>query len=595
VCKKIKLKNYLKKVWSLLSDYSVNQIGLMMAILFISALLELLGVGMLYPIVTLLQSPKLMPGLISNSTISKFNFSQETLLIFFLGVLLLVYFVKNIFIYCANKIQFNFFAKQQTALAQRLLKIYMGKPYTFHLEVNSSELIRTITSDVSAAFSYTLIPLMYLISEVLVLVLIFMLIVALYPGAAFFTLILAVIFVFGFYGIFHKKLAAISSGTQFHSGKVTQSIQESFGGIKEIIILGKEGFFQNIFYRHNQAYISHLASSNIHGVVPRLALEVVFISIFVGVLLMLLWDQKLSDALPILAVYAAAAFRVMPSINRIIASIGSLSLGRASLDVLSRELKEGASNETPIFLNSREFKNNILVNSVKYKYVGKELNVINGVSLEIKKGEMVGFIGPSGSGKSTLIDIILGLLVPREGNVFIDGVNINDCVDSWQRQIGYISQSVYLVDDSLRSNIAFGVPENDIDDSRIQYAVRAARLDTLVKSAPNGLGTLVGERGVRISGGERQRIGIARALYHDPAVLVLDEATSALDVMTEGEINDIIRELKGSKTILIIAHRFTTIQNCDRVYCMRDGQFEFEGSYDQAMLFHNAKKSQLSI
>ena len=571
----------------MLGAASIDQIVLMVGILFFSALLELIGVGMLYPIVALLQSPKLMPEVFSSSIVARLHFSQEGLLVGLLGVLLAIYLLKNCFLYYASDIQFNFFAKQQTMLAQKLIRKYMGKTYVFHLEYNSSELIRTITSDVSATFSQTIIPLMYLISELFVLVLIFILIISLDPGAALFTITLGGIFVFGFYRFFRKKLEAISISTQFHSAKVTQSIQESFGGIKEIKILGNEEYFQNIFLLHNRAYIGEIAKSNIHAIIPRLSLEVIFIFIFVGILLILISNQQLSGALPLMAVYAAAAFRVLPSINRVISALSSLSLCRASLNLISEELA-GVENlsETNRPSGPKTFGGDISVSNIRYQYPGKPRNIIDDISLKIKKGEMVGFIGPSGSGKSTLIDIILGLLDPQAGDVFIDGVNLKLCTRDWQRKIGYISQSIFLVDDTIRRNIAMGIADEDIDDSRIQLVVEAARLSVLVESAPHGLDTLVGERGVRISGGERQRIGIARALYHDPSILILDEATSALDVITEGEINDIIRSFKGEKTILIIAHRFTTIQNCDKVFCIRSGHIEFEGSYADAMLFH---------
>lgn len=280
--------------------------------------------------------------------------------------------------------------------------------------------------------------------------------------------------------------------------------------------------------------------------------------------------------LPTLSVFVAAAFRMIPSVNKIMSSTQHIRFNSTVIDLFYDEFKSieklGTDKKDLSLLKTNEFKDCLSVKNISFQYEGSESMALSNISLDIKKGEMVGLIGQSGSGKSTLIDIITGILPPLSGYVLADGKNVHQNLRLWQNQIGYVPQSIYLTDESLRKNIAFGIPEDLIDDSVISRAIVATQLDELVKDLPQGVDTIVGERGVRLSGGQRQRIGIARALYRDPAILVLDEATSALDTETESDVMDSIKSFHGLKTIFIIAHRLSTVQNCDRIYVLRKGK-----------------------
>ena len=288
---------------------------------------------------------------------------------------------------------------------------------------------------------------------------------------------------------------------------------------------------------------------------------------------------EISGILPTLGLFAATAFRVMPSIGRVIASIQTIGYNRAFIRTVYRDLQLPRPDEsevvTPMHLGS-----GVALRGVSFRYANAHRQALDGVSIEVARGEAVGIIGSSGAGKSTLVDVLLGLLAPSSGSIDVDGQSIALNVRGWQRLIGYVPQSIYLIDDTIRKNVAFGVPERDIDDLAVQRALHAAQLDEFVQSLPSGIDTIVGERGVRLSGGQRQRIGIARALYHDPEVLVLDEATSSLDTETERGVMDAVRDLLGSKTIIIVAHRVSTVSYCSRVYRMEDGRVVGSGSPD---------------
>jgi ABC-type multidrug transport system fused ATPase/permease subunit len=288
---------------------------------------------------------------------------------------------------------------------------------------------------------------------------------------------------------------------------------------------------------------------------------------------------EMASIVPTLALFAAAAFRLMPSVNRVLTAMQTLRYGLPVIDTLYEELKLEVPDAIDDFSEvSPGFRQEIRLNEVSYTYQGALSPALNGLALSIKVGEFVGFIGSSGSGKSTLVDIVLGLLPCDSGRIEVDGQDIQENMRAWQNQIGYVPQAIYLTDDTLRRNVAFGLPNEQIDDVAVQKAIKAAQLEEFVATLPEGLETVVGERGVRLSGGQRQRIGIARALYHDPSVLVLDEATSALDTATESGVMKAVNALQGSKTIIMVAHRLSTVEHCDRLYKLEQGRIVGEGT-----------------
>jgi ABC-type multidrug transport system fused ATPase/permease subunit len=356
-------------------------------------------------------------------------------------------------------------------------------------------------------------------------------------------------------------------------------LQQGLGGAKDVKLLGRELDFLNQYQTHNvsSARISeHRATLQ---ALPRLWLELLAVTGLAALVLIMVEQGKpLDSLLPTIGLFAAAAFRLMPSINRVMAALQSVRFSGTVIDTIDDELRlvdgqrcQGSTTALPLNVA-------LTLDNIVFQYPSAEKPSLGGVSLSIPKGTSVGFIGGSGAGKSTLVDIILGLLSPDSGTVAVDGVDIADNLRGWQNQIGYVPQAIFLTDDTLRRNIAFGLANEQIDESAVNRALELAQLEQFVKDLPLGLDTIVGERGIRLSGGQRQRIGIARALYHDPAVLVLDEATSSLDTTTESGVMDAVRALRGDKTLLIVAHRLSTVESCDQLYRFENGKIVQQGS-----------------
>jgi ABC-type bacteriocin/lantibiotic exporter with double-glycine peptidase domain len=386
----------------------------------------------------------------------------------------------------------------------------------------------------------------------------------------------------GFLGIssfiFHRltrnKLLNWGESRQFIEGKTNQHLLQGLGGVKDLKILGREDNFIHQFNVHNTNRAKITTKQYTLLQIPRLYLEFLAVLGMAGLIMVMVWQQKPLDLiLPTLGIFVAAAFRMIPSVNRIMGSMQAIRYSRPVVNILYDEfyLIRNTKEATPS-LNRLAFKNELVVNNLNFSYPNVTAKALENVMVTIKKGESVGFVGSSGSGKSTLVDNILGLLTPDSGNISLDGVDIEHNLREWQNQIGYVPQSIYLTDDSLLHNVAFGISPEDIDMNDVQQAIKAAQLDEFIEGLPEGIHTMVGERGVRLSGGQRQRIGIARALYHDPHVLVLDEATSSLDSDTEQAVMDAVNLLHGEKTILIVAHRLTTLKNCDRIYKLEKGK-----------------------
>jgi len=390
---------------------------------------------------------------------------------------------------------------------------------------------------------------------------------------------------FLFYRVFQTQLYKAGKNRQYYSGLVIQDINQGLGGVKEAKILGREPFFLSRHRIHRKELVRSLESVQIIQQLPRLYFETLAVFALLSVILVtLLQGMKGPEILPTLALFAASAFRLIPSLNRVISSLNKIRFGTHALDMIVHEFRSLEEEKNLLWQQTGvipALTDQLSLKNITYAYPNTEEKVLSNICLEIPKGTSVGFVGSSGAGKTTLIDIILGLLTPTEGTVLVDGVDIQNGLSAWQKQIGYIPQDIYLCDDTLRGNIAFGIPEKEISETQVSQAVQSAQLQAFIEKLPQGLDTVVGERGVRLSGGQRQRVGIARSLYHNPQVLVMDEATAALDNETEAEIMKAIEKLSGEKTLIMIAHRLTTVKNCDCLYFLEGGKIRAQGTYEQ--------------
>jgi ABC-type multidrug transport system fused ATPase/permease subunit len=430
-------------------------------------------------------------------------------------------------------------------------------------------------------FADVIISTLTMTTELLVLLGISTLLLAVEPVGT----LIAVFLLGGAAWTFHyatrDRIVRWGKSRQLHDGLRLQHLQQGLGGAKDAKLLGRESNFLDQYRVHNtqSARVGQFQATL--QMLPRLWLELLaVVGLATLVITMLAQGRGPTTIVPTLGLFAAAAFRLMPSVNRTLGALQGLRYSLPAVNTLHDELRlamaEPAGGEQRQGTAIPVFQTDICLANVSYTYPSAAVPAVDDLNLRIRKGESVGFVGPSGSGKSTLVDVILGLLTPSAGRVLVDGENIQTNLRAWQDQIGYVPQSIYLTDDTLRRNVAFGLPNEAIDNDAVGRAIRAAQLHEFAAGLPQGLETLVGERGIRLSGGQRQRIGIARALYHDPAVLVLDEATSALDTATERGVMEAVTALRGNKTILIVAHRLSTVANCDRLYRLEQGRIVAE-------------------
>lgn len=568
------------RIWGLLTRSEKRSAGFLFCLMTVAMILETIGVGVVIPAMgVLMQSdlghtyPALQPILHSLG-----NPSQENLIIGGMLLLVAVYFVKTLFLAVLAWRQTHFSFKIQTRLSLDLFATYLRQPYTFHLQRNSAHLIRNVTGEVTMFAGSAIQPSMILLTESMVLVGLFVLLLVIEPVGALIVMLVLGIAGAGFHFITRNRIAHWGKMRQRHDVLLHQDLQQGLGGVKDAKLLGREREFLRQYELHNGMSARMGLMQGTLQLLPRLWLELLAVSgLAILVISMLMQGRPVDIILPTLGLFAAAAFRLMPSVNRLLGAVQALRFGLPVIETLHKELnlpvcQTIASDATRVFSDALELKD------ISFSYQDASHAAIQHMSIFVKRGESIGFIGSSGSGKSTLIDILLGLLTPDAGTVLLDGQDIEKNLRNWQNQIGYVSQSIFLTDDTLRRNVAFGLAEQEIDNAAVERAIRAAQLDEFVRELPEGVETVVGERGVRLSGGQRQRIGIARALYHDPAVLVLDEATSALDTATEIEVMQAVNALAGHKTIFIVAHRLSTVAHCDRLYRLSKGRIVEEGT-----------------
>lgn len=565
-----------KKIWQILSSNDRSYAFILFIYMLIGMILEILGVGLVIPLIALLMQSDLVDKYPEVEPILNFfgNPSQTLLITYSMIGLVIVYFVKNLFLAFLVWKQKYFSYRVRTDLGHRLFSNYLYQPYAFHLDHNSAQLIRNISGEVSIFISYGVNSSLTIATELLVIFGILSMLIFIEPLGAIIVILSVAMFSMIFYWLIRLKIIKWGKERQYHDGMIIQSLQQGLGGVKDTKVIGCEESFIDGYDFNNKRSSKIAQWEQTLQSLPRLWIEQVSI---IGLVILVLSLNKsigsnTTSILPILGLFGAAAFRLMPSLSRVISSVQAFQFSQPVINKLEEEIKLKGKVQTDI--DSRKalkFKNIIKLKNINFTYPSSKKKILHDISITIKHNQSIGFVGKSGSGKSTIVDILLGLLIPDSGEVTVDEIDISDNIKGWRNQIGYVPQSVFLTDASLKNNIAFGDKDEDIDLKAVMSSIKSAQLEEFVDNQPEGLEVNIGERGVRLSGGQRQRIGIARALYRNPSVLILDEATSSLDLKTERNFMKTIDTLHGKRTIIIVAHRLSTIENCDRVYQLDNG------------------------
>lgn len=582
------MHNLFRRVWDLLTPTERRRALVLLALMVAGMLLEMVGIGLVLPFIALLATDDALTRWewLAAVHLAIGSPGKGVLILVAMAALTLAFLVKNAVLALMTWKQMRLAFAVQARLSEQLFDAYLRRPYVFHLQHNSAELLRNVISETSLLTNFVLIPGTVLISESAVLFGAVILLFVIEPAGALATgLVLAGAGVL-FLRLVRNRSSRWASERQHYDGLRLQHAQQGLAASKDLKLLGREAQFIREFERHSGAAANASRKQMTVLQMPRLFLEVLAIVGLTALLFVMLGTGRAPEALlPTVGLFAAAAFRLMPSAIRVISAAQSLRYGLPVVDALGAELARlGHAVAEP---SQRErlapLAGSIEVVSLRYAFPGAARRAIDDVSFEIPRGRAIGIVGSSGAGKSTLVDLFLGLLEPESGSIRVDGQDIRGNLRAWQDQIGYVPQSIYLTDDSIRSNVALGVAPELIDDAQVRAALTAAQLKEFVQGLPDGIETSVGERGVRLSGGQRQRIGIARALYHQPSILVLDEATSSLDPETEEGVMRAVEALHGEKTLVIVAHRLTTVAYCDHIYRLDAGRLVAHGP-PQAML-----------
>ena len=564
----------------MLDKGQLRRLMLVLSGTLVGSMIEMIGIGSIPAFVGLLVDPHRIFSALPDGPATDWmrGLEQSNLILYGAALLAGLFLLKNVYLTILTYAETHLIQNILASVSNRLFQFYLNSPYTFHLQRNPAELIRNLTDEIIHAMDF-LKGGVRLVREGLVLMVIVILMMLVDPLVSLSMLGLLGLASGVFYLGVKGALTRRGQLCQDHLSRQMQIVNQSLGAIKEAKLLGCEPYLVRLFGREVRGLCYNEAFHGVIVCLPKYFLEVLAIAAILPIsAAFVILDRPIQDMLPVLALFGVAAMRLVPAVSSINMALVDIRYKRPAFDLICAELEnlKGSVSLRPshtVAENQRtKMREGIRLDNVHYRYQGASADALQGVSLTIKAGEAVAFIGTSGAGKSTLINVILGLLAPTTGEVYVDGMNIHQNLSAWQRQIGYIPQDVYLMDDSIRRNIAFGLPDEDINDLAMAKALQAAQLDMLIRDLPEGVETLVGDRGIRISGGQRQRIGIARALYHAPTVLVMDEATSALDHDTECDVMQAVRDLQRDKTLIVIAHRRSTVEHCGRVFQLDQGR-----------------------
>lgn len=572
-----------KKLMIIMNAKQKRMMALLLLMMIFGAFLETASISLIIPVMTLVLSPNaveenaLMAGVYNALHMT----SARQFTVFVMAAMVAAFICKNLFLFLLQKTMYRFVYKNQFETQEKMLRSFVKRDYEFYLNIETSTIQRIIAADVVNAY-LLILSLLQLLSECAVF---FMLAVALLLIDFTMTLVIA--------GVLLATLVVIKEvvkpimrrtgkENQDYASLIYQWLSQTVGGMKEIKIIGRENYFIDEYSERGAHYVAAMERLNLFSNAPKLLIETVCIAgMVVYMLAVVVSGRNLTEMMPALSAFAMAAVRLMPSANRINNLSTQIAYYEPFFMNVSDNLLEETSDENTDMSYAKDceklpVEREIALKGITYAYPNTEKLIFDHAEMTIPVGSSVGIVGGSGSGKTTIVDILLGLLKVKEGTILADGADIMEHYRGWLKNVGYIPQMIFLLDDDIRRNVAFGIPEEEIDEEKLGYALKEAQLDEFIKTLPEGVHTGIGERGIRLSGGQRQRIGIARALYNDPEVLILDEATSALDNDTEAAIMESINRFMGRKTLIIIAHRLQTIEKCDMVYRVEGGKIRRE-------------------
>ncbi|MGF1588776.1 MAG: ABC transporter ATP-binding protein [Pleurocapsa sp.] len=595
---------YFSKVLYVLEGKRKGLLSLLL-VFALTSVLEALGIGLIGPFLNIASNPEFIQKISLLDWVYQRLDLEGTQVIAVLGIgIAIIFCLKSLLYFLSWAKIYQYAAELNQLLITRLLNAYLTVPYTFHLNKNTATLIKNILIETSTFTGACILPLLKATVDFIVLLFLLLvlaktdlLLLAMIAG-----ILLPIFILFNLLGNKFKQWGKVKSESK---QEMIRILNHGLGGLKETRVIGCESYFKTKMAQEAREFARADSLFSTSQMLPRILIEtalIVFVMLFIS-LSLVFFEQNMEELTGTMGVFAIASMRLIPATSQLFSSINQLRNSNYAVNMLYLDLKEidaqginkliqlkpNSSTSSSVSLpkepaSTMTFNDYIELDRITYGYEQSSQLAVKDVSLRIKKGQSIAFIGKSGSGKTTLVDIILGLLEPKAGDILVDGKSIYNNLRSWQNMIGYIPQSIFLTDETVERNIAFGVPDHLIDPQRIQKALQAAQLEELITQLPKGIKTEVGERGIRLSGGQRQRIGIARALYHEREILVLDEATSALDNETERLVSEAIKSLAGAKTLIIIAHRLSTVEHCDRVYLLEKGRIVKSGSYPEVVV-----------
>lgn len=575
------MKDIFKKFNKVLNKKQKSRVVVLIFMILIGAVLETLGVSMIYPLIETVMMPEVFEQnamIVWICNVLGYT-SAEQFVTFMLLALIFIFIFKNLYLLLLYYVQHSFITNSQYRISRDLLKVYLNRPYEFYLNASTGDIMRTVYSDSTGIFNL-LLQCMQFITEFMVAIFLGTYLLIIDPVMTIVMGILLVGITLLSSAFLKPRISRIGEESRQQQSKMYKTIMQSINSVKDVKVYAKEDAFLGIYRKYGKRYYNLARDHEVLSSVPRLAIEAFSLSgVLAYMAVMMKLGQNVQTMVPQLSAFAVAAVRLLPSASRINTYLANIAYYRPTLDYvyanveLPKNVDERAAEAKAVTETDKlKFHDCMKVEQLYYKYPNTDKYIFENARMQVPYGKSVGIMGPSGAGKTTVVDIMLGLLRVESGTITCDGVDVLEHYGQWLANIGYISQTINMVDDTIRANIAFGVDVDDIDDARVWQVLEEAQLADFVRNLPNGINTVIGERGVRISGGQRQRVGIARALYHDPEILILDEATSALDNDTEAAIMEAIENFHGRKTMLIIAHRLKTIENCDIIYKVENGK-----------------------